>query len=343
MRRLKRFERYTREEVHDILEPNTKFVRGAGSWGLQGIIRLKNNLGDYVFFVTYGSKQGEHIFEEGITSDGVLTWQSQPKQKLKTPTIRKLIEHNEFINNIYLFLRESKKEPYIFLGTLAYLEHDNNREEPVYFKWQILDWELSKFQDTGLQIDLLKESNPNKNEKISEEIQSVDGYIPQLIETSPPSPFEKKRKGVDTEDFKSGNFDYGKINKEKDSLGKAGEEAVIFQEKKSLIEAGRADLAELVVSTRDILGNNAPYDVVSYTIDDEKKYIEVKTTKGGINSQFFISSREVAFSHQYKDQYYLYRVYDFDKKTKRGKYFVRKGFVGDYFNLEGINFRATLK
>ena len=26
------------------------------------------------------------------------------------------------------------------MGLLAYVDHDNQREKPVYFKWQILDW-----------------------------------------------------------------------------------------------------------------------------------------------------------------------------------------------------------
>lgn len=343
MRRLKRFERYTRKEAHDILEPNTKFVRGTGSWGLQGIISLKNNLGDYVFFVTYGSKQGEHVFEEGITSEGVLTWQSQPKQKLKTPTIRKLIKHNEFVNNIYLFLRESKKDPYIFLGTLAYLEYDNNREEPVYFKWQILDWELSEFKHTGLQIDLKEDDNSNADERVREKADGIYDCGSALLKTPPPSNTKSKRSGVNTENFKSGSFDYEKINRGKDEFGEAGEEAVILYEKESLIKAGREDLAKLVVSTRMILGNNAPYDILSFTIDGKEKYIEVKTTKGNINSPFFISSREVAFSDKYTDQYYLCRVYNFDKNTKTGKFFIVKGCIKEYCNLDGINFKATFK
>ena len=45
-----------------------------------------------------------------------------------------------------------------------------------------------------------------------------------------------------------------------------------------------------------------------------KKYIEVKTTKGGLNNIFHISENEVEFSEQYKVKYYLYRVYNFNQK-----------------------------
>lgn len=69
---------YTREEVHGIFSPNTKFTPQAGTWGLQGIVRVSARPGDWVFFVTFGKEQGEHVFDESITTDGVLSWQSQP-------------------------------------------------------------------------------------------------------------------------------------------------------------------------------------------------------------------------------------------------------------------------
>ena len=50
------------------------------------------------------------------------------------------INHDYLKNNIYLFLRTSDKENYTYMGLLAYVDHDNQREKPVYFKWQILDW-----------------------------------------------------------------------------------------------------------------------------------------------------------------------------------------------------------
>lgn len=59
-----KYKQYNRKEVHDIFEPTTDFTPQAGTWGLQGIIRLKHNPKDFVFFVTYGSTQGEHILRK---------------------------------------------------------------------------------------------------------------------------------------------------------------------------------------------------------------------------------------------------------------------------------------
>ena len=103
---------YSRQEIHHIFSPETTFTPQAGTWGLHGIIKIPNTDSDYVFIVTYGQSQGEHDFDEGITEDGVLSWQSQPSKKLQDKSIQALINHNEFNDNIYLFLREKKGEKY---------------------------------------------------------------------------------------------------------------------------------------------------------------------------------------------------------------------------------------
>ena len=60
MRVLKLWDDYTREEVHGIFSPNTRFTPQAGTWGLQGIVRVPARQGDWVFFVTFGQEQGDH-------------------------------------------------------------------------------------------------------------------------------------------------------------------------------------------------------------------------------------------------------------------------------------------
>jgi hypothetical protein len=147
MRELTLYEDYTREAVHDIFDPDSVFTPQAGKWGLPGIVQIPDRLGDYVFLVTFGQKQATHEFDEGITSDGVLRWQSQPKQQLSDRIIQNLIAHDEEVNAIYLFLRTAEKRkratvPYTYLGRLKYLTHDQERERPVYFTWQILEWSI---------------------------------------------------------------------------------------------------------------------------------------------------------------------------------------------------------
>ena len=86
---------YTRESIHAIFSPQTTFTPQTGTWGLQGMARIPDRQSDWVFFVTFGKEQGDHIFDESITDDGVLSWQSQPAQKLTSKVIQELIHHDE--------------------------------------------------------------------------------------------------------------------------------------------------------------------------------------------------------------------------------------------------------
>ena len=84
MKKLELYTSYNREEIHDILSPNTKFTKSAGTWGLQGLVRIDNS-NDFVFMVTEGTVTAvsKHEFDEGFTEDGVFRWQSQPQNTLK--------------------------------------------------------------------------------------------------------------------------------------------------------------------------------------------------------------------------------------------------------------------
>lgn len=142
---LELYNTYTREDVQRIFCPDDKFTPQSGTWGMQGIIKIKGTK-DFVFFVTLGSSQAGHQFAETITSTGMLSWQSQPSQGLSSPIIQMLIEHDHTINDIHLFFRQNRiQNSYYYLGRLAYVTHDPGKERPVYFQWQILNWNPPAF------------------------------------------------------------------------------------------------------------------------------------------------------------------------------------------------------
>jgi len=58
---------YTRENIHSVFSPYTKYIPQRGTWGLHGIVSIPDRKDDFVFIVTYGQKQGAHTFDEGIT------------------------------------------------------------------------------------------------------------------------------------------------------------------------------------------------------------------------------------------------------------------------------------
>lgn len=312
MRPLTRYESYSRYDVQQILAPFARFTSQAGTWGLQGIVRIPNTK-DYVFFVTLGSKQGNYQFVEGITADGTLSWQSQPKQQLNSKDIKNLIAHDDTVNHIYLFFRTSTDTEYTYLGLLSYLSHDPTRECPVYFTWQILDWDppTEILEQCSVKNDLLA-----KNLRIS-----------------------AKRKRLN---FSSRQVDFEAISKRNDEIGKAGESIVFELEKAYLVSHGRSDLADKVYITRERDGNNAPYDIHSYFENGQERFVEVKTTTSYTPDEFFISKRERQFYSAHAKQYCLYWIYALDRKTGDYQYLVIEDLDSDCI-FSPYTYKAKLK
>lgn len=332
VRNLRKYQDYTRKEVHDIFDPISTFLAQRGTWGLQGIIPIPDRENDYVFFVTIGRVEGNHAFDEGVTKDGVLSWQSQPRQKLNDKRIKAFIDHDPNINNIYLFLRTNNRNAaYSYLGKLAYLSHDNQREQPVYFKWQILDWELTDEQAKriGLILDRFDEKR----------WEAVKGIV---TVTDPPF-FINDKKGEKTNQFRGRHVNFDLNNHLNKRLGTAGELLVIQYEKEFLIRNGKTELAKSVIHTAEKEGDGTGYDILSYNLDGTKKYIEVKTTRAGEKTPFYVTIRELLFSKQHPEDYFLYRVYDYDETSNSGKMYTFKGDLEQHLSLEPLTFKAKTK
>lgn len=331
MRPLKLKEKYSREEVHSIFSPQTNFTSQAGTWGLQGIVKIPDRDHDFVFFVSYGQSQGDHDFDEGITEDGVLSWQSQPRQGFDNKTIQILINHNDLLENIYLFLRQDLRGDYDYLGRLAYLSHDNSREKPVHFQWQLMDWDeisgsITSTPDT--------QESSEENVKVGDSTQSGELILSAEMPT-------RKRQGTDRHTFRGRKSpDYAERDSRNRKLGEAGEDLVLRYEKQRLLEAGRRDLAESIVHTSLVEGDGAGYDIKSFNEDASVRYIEVKTTRGGINTDFYMSPNEIRFSEQYNESFFLYRLYEFGQ-TDSAKFYIIQGNVLDSCIAEPTAFKLS--
>ena len=335
MRNLELRNKYTRKEIHSIFSPATKFTPGAGYWGIQGMIKVPAREGDWVFIVTIGQHQGDHFFDESITEDGVLSWQSQPRLNLSSDTIKSLINHDDRINNIHLFFREKKDEPYRYLGRLGYLTHDSERENPVYFQWQILDWESEESFIETIGFELV----PNKKFIAEKPFESKKNQL--IFENKP----EKTRNsGTTTHEFRSRKApDYGLKDSKNRMLGLEGELLVLNQEKDNLRKTNRDDLADKVLHTSVVEGDGAGYDIKSFDDEGNIKYIEVKTTKGSANTSFFISPNELEFSKQNKNHYFLYRLYEYQIDTSSSKAYILEGDLSDQINITPTQFKAHIK
>ncbi len=95
------------------------------------------------------------------------------------------------------------------------------------------------------------------------------------------------------------------------SLGAAGEEFVIRYEQARLIGAGCEALAHRIEHTSRVRGDYEGYDILSFETDGSERLIEVKTTKYGKETPFFVTRNEVAVSERHAAAYNVYRMFSF--------------------------------
>lgn len=325
------YQKYSRKEVHSLFSPDTIYIPQRGSWGLHNVMGLHNRPGDYVFFTTQEYGSGEP--DEGITEEGVFIWKSNAGQTLNDPQIRKFIDHDELINSIYLFYRQKMHGRYTYLGRLKYLRHDMSRQKPVYIQWQILDWNISHKEVNRLGLVLMGARKETNSETLP-----VRSMLQETKTTK-----ISMRKGVSTKAFrKNKNADFSFEEAKDPGLNIAGEKIVIAHEKRSLIESGRADLAHKVRHVAAIEGEYAGYDIESYTPQGQVKYIEVKTTRGSADSPFYVKKHELEFASRHPENYYLYRVYEYDEVLNSGKLYIARGTVRELFKLTPTCYRVVL-
>lgn len=331
------YEQYDRRQIRDMLAPNEPFTAGAGKWGLHGILPIPGRPGDFVFFASLGQSTGGHTFDEGISTEGILRWQSQPKQTLINPTIRALIEHDDAVNVIHFFLRTKNltrgtAQPYTYLGPLRYNSHDDQREEPVHFAWELVQWPIPEaIRDAmGLVLDE-EEARPVA-------IQSGKPLKGLTLISAPPG----QHVGETTRTFQARKF-RRKSESESRELGLSGELLVFEYEKSRLKKAGQPKLANLVKHVSVEKGDGAGHDIRSFNDDGSDRLIEVKTTTGPAGTPFYISANEVAFSLHAPDAFVIYRLVNFDKASGSAGFYKLPGPVEVSHKLVPTTYRAYAK
>ena len=328
MNQLTKNNTYSRLEVYNIFNPLNPFDQIWKQWGIINLFKYVEELkNDYIFFLTLGSEQAGHSFDEGITKSGVLSWQSQPQNSFNSPNIKQFINHDELLNNIYFFYRENEDDKYLYMGKLKYMSHDINRERPVYFQWQIMDWDIKSSEKI---IKELSESN------------EIEEHINNNILSIQKPPVANTSKGISTNKFRANkNVDYSSRDKSNKKLGLKGEKLVLKHEKQYLIENNRKDLADKVSHHSVKIGDGLGYDILSFDINGKKKFVEVKTTKGNNKTTFFITPTELRRSKIEKN-YYLYRVYNYSHKSNAGNLYIKQGPLDKSFNLIPSEYKVKI-
>ncbi len=108
-------------------------------------------------------------------------------------------------------------------------------------------------------------------------------------------------------------------------LGDLGELWVMKYEIEKLQKANKHNLIDKIKHTAKDEGDGAGFDIQSFDSDGNIIFIEVKTTKGAKNSSFFISRNELERSKIEKDNYYLYRLYNYEEQKDIANLLIIKG------------------
>lgn len=145
--------------------------------------------------------------------------------------------------------------------------------------------------------------------ELSEASSLFIGAAPTVRNTPPPGEFDQMQ-------AVARRFDIAGRDERNRALGRVGEERVFQHERAQLRQCGRDDLARRVrwVSQED--GDGAGYDIASFTPEGRERLLEVKTTNGWDRTPFHISRNELEVANARRDDWYLFRLYEFARSPK---------------------------
>ena len=159
------------------------------------------------------------------------------------------------------------------------------------------------------------------------------GVAPTLRNAPPPEELDQMQ-------TVARRFDVAGRDERNRILGRAGEERVLYHERAQLRQFGRGDLAHRVrwVSQED--GDGAGYDIASFSPEGRDRLIEVKTTNGWERTPFHISRNELAVAEARRDDWHLFRLYDFLRSPKA---FELRPPLEAHVSLTATSFQASFQ
>ena len=170
---------------------------------------------------------------------------------------------------------------------------------------------------------------------------ALDDLLGIRVEPPPPADSEIRQPELEFIDARSPRWsiDYLLQEARNRSLGDAGEALVMDYERRRLEVAGKDHLARGIEQVSKTIGDQAGFDIRSYESDGRDRLIEVKTTRYGRHTPFYISAGELRFSNRRADSYHLYRLFGLRKMPKL---FTLPGDIARHVRLHATNYRAHL-
>ncbi len=138
--------------------------------------------------------------------------------------------------------------------------------------------------------------------------------------------------------------DWGKKRERDEAVGNMGEEFVYEYERERVAKIDPGLVSQVLHLSRH-QGDGLGYDIASVNDDGSIRRIEVKTTTAGEDKEFFMSRNEKRFFEEYEnDGAYIYRVYEFDTRTRRGKLaIIPAGVLLKDYSFDPVTFAVTKK
>jgi hypothetical protein len=147
---------------------------------------------------------------------------------------------------------------------------------------------------------------------------------------------------VDPLSFKGRTVNFLQNSIDNKRIGDLGEFWALKYEIEKLKRFGQHKLIKEVRHTAKNEGDGTGYDIQSFDKNGEKIYIEVKTTKGTKNSTFYVTRTELERSKKEGNNYYLYRIYNYNEEKDTAEILVIQGELS-YLCIVPETYKINLK
>lgn len=252
-----------------------------------------------------------------------------------------------FFYKFEMFKQFSEKLELIYRPVRGHIEnigHFNSQCELIRYELS-LDQELLKLHNNRITPDCYYDENLNI--LTQDFIYAVARHLDQnFVVTTPITIQTNETKILSSEvststdqiNFRGRTVNFIQNGIDNKRLGDLGELWVMKYEIEKLKTVNKHNLIDQIKHTSKDEGDGTGFDIQSFDKQGNKIFIEVKTTKGRQNATFFVTRNELERSKIETDNYYLYRLYNYNEQTDTADLLIIKG---DLSNL--CEFPTTYK
>lgn len=239
-----------------------------------------------------------------------------------------------FFYKFEMFKQFSEKLELIYKPVRGHIEnigHFNSQCELIRYELSV-DQELLKLHKNRITSDCYYDENLNI--LTQDFIYAVARHLDQAIEIPEQIEVETTETKILSTDltslpdqlsFRGRTVNFIQNGIENKRLGDLGELWVVKYEIEKLKNANKHNLINQIKHTSKDEGDGTGFDIQSFDREGNKIFIEVKTTKGRQNSTFFVTRNELERSKIEKDNYYLYRLYNYNEQADTADLLIIKG------------------